>query len=72
MMSPRTERGETPYDHGEPRIISVYNGQDHLGSVAIGRSIRALTPDGEEIGRFATQEEARRAVVTAAFGGGVL
>ncbi len=63
---------ETAYDHGEPNVIAIYNGLDHLGSIAIGRSIRAITSDGDEIGRFATKEEARRAVVLAAFGGGLL
>jgi hypothetical protein len=62
--------GETAYDHGEPRVIAVYNGRDFLGSIAIGRSIRAITPDGIEIGRYGTQEEARRAIVLAAFSGG--
>lgn len=63
-------RGETAHDHGEPRVISVYNGRDHLGDVCIGRSIRAVTPDGIEIGRYATLAEARRAVVLAAYDGG--
>lgn len=62
--------GESPFDHGEPRVIDVFNGGDLLGRVAIGRSIRAIRPDGIELGRFATEEEARRAVVRAAFGGG--
>ena len=61
-------QGKTAYDHGEPNVIAVYNGLDHLGSIAIGRSIRAVTPDGVEIGKFETKEEARRAVVRAAFG----
>jgi hypothetical protein len=64
--------GETAFDHGEPNVIDIYNGLDKLGAVAIGRSIRAIRPDGTEIGRFATKEEARRAVVRAAFGGGLL
>lgn len=61
-------RGETAYDHGEPRVISVYKGRDHLGDICIGRSIRAVTPDGIEIGRYATQDEARRAILSAARG----
>ena len=40
-----------------------------LGHIAIGRSIRAITPDGIEIGTFPTQEEARAAVVRRAFAG---
>ncbi len=69
-MKPVDDLGETAFDHGEPQVIAVYNGLDHLGDVCMGRSIRAVRPDGTEIGRFATKEEARRAVVHAAFGGG--
>ena len=58
---------ETDHDHGEPRIVSVYNGRDLLGHIAIARSIRAITPDNAEIGVFPTQEEARAAVVRHAF-----
>ncbi len=72
MTSNRDEIGETAYDHCEPNVIAIFNGSDHLGSIAIGRSIRAITPDGVEIGRYASKEEARRAVVLAAFGGGLL
>jgi hypothetical protein len=63
--------GETAFDHGEPCVISIYNGSDLLGYVGVGRSIRAVTPDGLEIGRYSTKEEARRAVVLAAYGGGL-
>ncbi len=74
MSAPHSgdDLGETAFDHGEPRVVSIYNGLDHLGDVCIGRSIRAVRPDGTEIGRYDTQEEARRAVVRDAFGGGLL
>jgi hypothetical protein len=58
---------ETPFDHGPPRIIDCFNGDDFLGSVAIGRSIRAVRPDGSEISTFDSIEEARAAVVRDAF-----
>lgn len=58
---------ETPFDNGEPRVIDVYNSDDWLGSVCVGLTIRAVTPDGVEIGTFPTIEEARAAVVRAAF-----
>ena len=61
--------GESDYDHGEPRIMSVYNGCDLLGHLAIARTIRAITPDNIEIGTFETQEEARAAVVRHSFAG---
>ena len=67
MSAPDLPDGETPFDHGAPGVIAVYNGRDHLGSVAIGRSIRAVTPEGVEIGVFATKDEARAAVVQDAF-----
>lgn len=62
------EQGETAFDHGAPGVVAIYNGRDFLGSVAVGRSIRAIRPDGSEIGKFETREAARRAVVRDAFG----
>jgi hypothetical protein len=52
---------------GEVRHIDVYAGREHLGSVEIGQeTIRALTPEGNEIGTFPTRDEAREAVTRAA------
>jgi hypothetical protein len=64
------ELGESDHEYGEPRVVAIYNGLDHLGNVCIGRSIRAVTPDGIEIGVFPTEAEARKAVVRTAFGMG--
>jgi hypothetical protein len=66
-MSGPSDLGKSDHDHGPPRVIGIYNGSDHLGNVCIGRSIRAVTPDGVEIGTFVTEAEARKAVVKAAF-----
>jgi hypothetical protein len=67
MKGKLDRQGETAFDHSAPGVIAVYNGRDHLGSIAVGRSIRAVTPDGNEIGTYATKDEARAAVVRAAF-----
>jgi hypothetical protein len=66
-MSDQDVVTSTPFDHGPPRVIDIFNGDDFLGSVCIGRSIRAVTPTGEEIGRFETVEFGRAAVVRAAY-----
>jgi hypothetical protein len=52
---------------GEVRLIEVYDGRTHLGSVEIGDTVRALTPDGREIGTYPTREAARAAVSGAAW-----
>jgi len=59
--------GESAWDNGEPRVIEIYNGDDRLGAVCIGRSIRAVDSYGFELGKFATVEDGRRAVVRHAF-----
>ena len=64
-----TDEIQTDHDHGPPRYITIYNGDDVLGGIAVGRTIRAVTPDGVEIGKFETIDLARLAVVRVAFGG---
>ena len=58
--------GSSPEDNGRPRVLDLYDASGLLGSVAIGRSIRAIRPNGSEIGTFDTVEAARRAVVLSA------
>jgi hypothetical protein len=59
----RPPQGETAYDHGEPRVIDVYDGRTKLGSICIGHSIRAVDSDGLELGAFDTKDAARRAIM---------
>jgi hypothetical protein len=65
----RERQAESSWDHGEPRFVSVFNGADLLGHIAIGRSIRALDAFNVELGSYPTEAEARAAVVRHAFSG---
>lgn len=47
-------------------VVAVYDGLQKLGLIACGDRIRALKPDGAEIGVFATRDQARAAVMQAA------
>lgn len=69
VPSTATECPKNYANLGEPRVIHVFNGTDRLGSVYVDRSIRATDNYGFEIGRYSTIEEARAAVVRAAFKG---
>jgi len=64
-----SQQAETDHDHGEPRFVTILNGDDLLGHIAIARSIRALDALNVEIGKFETEAEARAAVVRHAFSG---
>ena len=61
---------QTDHDNGQPHVISVYRAGFYIGFVGIGRSIRAVTADGVEIGKYLSVDEARDAVARAIEDGG--
>ena len=50
----------------EPSTVAVYDGLKHLGSIALGETIRARAADGADLGTYPTRDEARAAVRSAA------